>query len=295
MKSRFRGLVASVGGAAVVASLFVGGPAVADAAATDPTAAAVRALEAHNLLTETPGGADAAGVVSGENGVTVGDQNAAVSLKPVTGAAGVSAAAGAAVVYAESGYQYAVTGRGAQADAGYVVIGNSSAPSTFEFTIAAGGDAAQLELAPDGSVLVKNAAGETVNVLGAAWALDASGAPVPTWYTIERGTVIQHVDHRGAAYPVVADPRLLCDGVFCTVMYNKSETQQIATVSGTTGVLITAGCSLLAGPIGGLVCGFSAAYAGQQAQSALNQGKCLGMRALIYLPQSTTHLVIERC
>jgi hypothetical protein len=280
---------------AAAATLAVAGAAPAGAATADPTAAAVRALDAHDLLTETPGGNDAAGAVSAYSGVTVGADAAAVSLKPATDAAGVPAAGGAAVVYPEAGYQYAVTGEGARADAGYVVIGGSSAPSAFPFAVDAAGTAAQLELTADGSVLVKNPAGEIVNVLGAAWAIDAMGVSVPTWYSIDGGVVIQHVDHSRAAYPVVADPRLLCDGVFCTVMYNKSETQQIATVSGTTGVLITAGCTALGGPIAGLVCGFSAAYAGQQAQTALNQGKCLGMRALIYLPQSTTHLVIERC
>ncbi|RDV44819.1 hypothetical protein DOE76_11425 [Leifsonia sp. ku-ls] len=280
---------------AAAATPAVAGAAPAGAATADPTAAAVRALDAHDLLAETPGGSDAAGAVSAESGVTVGADAAAVSLKPATDAAGVSAAGGAAVVYPEAGYQYAVTGEGARADAGYVVIGGSSAPSAFPFAVDAAGTAAQLELTADGSVLVKNTEGEIVNVLGAAWALDAKGVSVPTWYSIDGGVVIQHVDHSRAACPVVADPRLLCDGVFCTVMYNKSETQQIATVSGTTGVLITAGCTALGGPIAGLVCGFSAAYAGQQAQTALNQGKCLGMRALIYLPQSTTHLVIERC
>lgn len=51
----------------------------------------------------------------------------------------------------------------------------------------------------------------------------------------------------------------------------------------------------LPGPIGALACGFAAAYVGQQATTALNQGKCIGMRALIYVPMSTTHLVIEPC
>jgi fructose-specific phosphotransferase system IIC component len=79
------------------------------------------------------------------------------------------------------------------------------------------------------------------------------------------------------------------------MMYSKSETQQVAAYSGAAGSLLTTGCSILAGAIGGLVCGFAAGYAGGVAQQALNQGKCVGMRAMIYVPQPTTHLVIEKC
>lgn len=268
--------------------------AVPAAAAPDETVQAIRALDQHDLLTGL-GASAAAGDVSATTGVTVGSADAAVSLRPETSAAGVVAAGGSTVVYHEDGYQYAVTGQGAQADAGYAIIPDASAPSEYRFDVDAGGQAAQLELTADGGVLVKNAAGETVNALGAAWALDANGAAVGTWYTLDGSTVVQHVDHVGAAYPVVADPRLLCDWVYCTVMYNKAETQQIAASNGTAGILITTGCSMLAGPIGALACGFASAYVGQQATTALNQGKCIGMRALIYVPMSTTHLVIEPC
>lgn len=199
------------------------------------------------------------------------------------------------MIYSENGFQYAVTGEGSQADAGYAIIPDAAAPDEYRFEIDAGGRAAHLELTAEGGVLVKNGSGATVNALGAAWALDAKGTPVRTWYTLNGNTVVQHVDHAGAAYPVVADPRLLCDWVYCTVMYNRAETQQIAATNGTSGILITTGCSMLAGPIGALVCGFSAAYVGQQASTALNQGQCIGMRALIYVPMATTHLVIDRC
>lgn len=268
-------------------------PAAA-APAPDETIQAVRALDQHDLLTASPESA-AAGDVSAAVGVSVGSAETAVSLRPDTEVRGVVTAGGSTVVYPEDGYQYAVTGQGAQADAGYAIIPNASAPTEYRFEVDAGGQPARLQLTSDGGVLVENAAGETVNALGAAWALDARGVPVRTWYTLDRSTVVQHVDHAGATYPVVADPRLMCDWVYCTVMYSKAETQQIAATNGTSGILITTGCSMLAGPIGALVCGFSAAYVGQQASTALNQGKCIGMRALIYVPMATTHLVIDHC
>jgi hypothetical protein len=134
-----------------------------------------------------------------------------------------------------------------------------------------------------------------VNILGSAWATDAAGAPVPTSYSIEGGTLIQHVLHDGAAYPVVADPRLACNGIFCTMEYTRSETQMLANWSGTAGIVISAGCAKLAGAIGGLVCALSAGVISSVASQALSQGQCFGMRAFIYVPQSTTHPVTVNC
>lgn len=276
------------------ASAFAVASVAPASAEPGPTVQALRALDQRGLLTGSED-VSAAGAVSARTGVTVGTGDAMVSLQPDTDSPGAIVADGSAVVYSEAGFHYAVTGAGARADAGYVVIDSAEAPNDFRFDVASAGKPARLEPTSDGGVLVKNPEGQTVNALAAAWAVDATGKQLPSWYTLDGGTVIQHVDHRGAAYPVVADPRLLCDGVFCTVMYNKAETQQLAASSGTAGVLITGGCTMLAGPIGGLSCGFAVAYVGQQAQNALNQGKCLGMRALIYVPTSTTHLVIEKC
>lgn len=192
-------------------------------------------------------------------------------------------------------HAFAMTGSGSAADAGYIVITGAGAPTTFSFEVTADGSAASLEQTPDGGVLVKNAAGEVVNILGAAWALDARGAALKTWYSVSEGLVVQHVDHAGASYPVVADPRLMCDGVFCTMEYTRAETQTLANWSGTAGTLITAGCTKLGGVIGGLACGIAAGVISSMASQALSQNKCFGMRAFIYVPMSTTHAVTVNC
>jgi hypothetical protein len=285
---------ALVAGAAVMALMTTAVPAAA--VESDPLIESVRVLDEHGLMSTAAGG-EGSGVVAPETGVTVSTQAGTVSLRPDAGSIGEMAAGGAAVVYdGGADHSFAVTGSGAAADAGYVVIDGDAAPDAFAFSLVADGRPALLELTDAGGVLVKNAAGEVVNVLGPAWALDANGGAVPTRYELgARGELIQRVDHKDAAYPVVADPRLLCDLLFCTMMYSKSETQHVAAYSGAAGSLLTTGCSILAGAIGGLVCGFAAGYAGGVAQQALNQGKCVGMRAMIYVPQPTTHLVIEKC
>lgn len=116
-----------------------------------------------------------------------------------------------------------------------------------------------------------------------------------TWYTIDGSAVVQHVEHAGAAYPVVADPRLACNGVFCTMEYKRSETQTLANWGGTAGNLITAGCSALIGTIGGFACGLASSVVSSTASTALSQKKCFGMRAFIYTPVITAHPVVVPC
>jgi hypothetical protein len=276
-------------------ALAVGLSVPSAAAERGDTAETMQALDDLDLLTAVEGPSRASGDISARTGLTITTETGTVSMQPDTGTPATLAEGGSVAVYASATFDYALTGEDAQADAGYVVIKEASAPNEYRFRMAADGRGAHLTLTDDGGVIVSNSQNQVVNALAPAWAVDAEGAPVRTWYSLDEDTVVQHVDHRGAAYPVVADPRLLCNGVFCTLMYNKSETQQVASKSGTAAALLGAGCGALAGPIGGLVCGFAASYAGQVAQDALNQGKCVGMRAFIYVPVSTTHLVIEPC
>lgn len=43
-------------------------------------------------------------------------------------------------------------------------------------------------------------------MIAAPWAVDSGGRSVATRFEIRDSTLIQHVDHRGARYPVIADP-----------------------------------------------------------------------------------------
>ena len=62
----------------------------------------------------------------------------------------------------------------------------------------------------------------------APWALDAQGNAVPTSYEVRGMTLVQTVEHQGAAYPVVADPSFSCGFMYCTIWHNRWETRQIA-------------------------------------------------------------------
>jgi hypothetical protein len=178
--------------------------------------------------------------------------------------------------------------------AAYVVIESPLAPQSFGFDVRVDGEPAQLEKDGDG-VLVRDNAGTIRNRIAAPWALDANGAERTTSYSIVGSTVVQHVDIDHAAFPVVADPRLQCDGLFCTIEYKRGETQTLSNWGGSAATLITAGCGMLGGPIAGVACGPANSIVMSTAASALSQKKCFGMRAFIYVPVPTTHPVVVPC
>ena len=82
-------------------------------------------------------------------------------------------------------------------------ITSADAPAVYRFADAVPeGHGAYVHA--DGSVRFVDFAGvETGAGIGAPWALDATGA---TSFALEGRTLVQTVDHAGAAYPVVAGP-----------------------------------------------------------------------------------------
>ena len=58
----------------------------------------------------------------------------------------------------------------------------------------------------DGTVRFVDAAGNETAGIATPWALDAHGVAIPTSYTLDGTTLVQTIEHAGAAYPVVADP-----------------------------------------------------------------------------------------
>ncbi|PJJ63342.1 hypothetical protein [Compostimonas suwonensis] len=284
----------------LTATLIALGSSTPAIAATDDTTSAT--LQQFDLLTtastaNTESSEISWSSLSVEAGLTVETSVGTVSVSPVTESVPSTTGSGQALIYdAGSDYSFALTaGPVAPANAGYVVIDSPSAPNTYAFEIQADGLPATLTPTDGDRILVKNSRGQTLNVVGAAWARDAEGVSLPSWYSIEGNILTQHVDHSEAAYPVVADPSLECDGLFCTIMYTRSETQQLATSTTTAATLISTGCTALGGVIGGLACGIAASYMIDYANSALNAGKCVGIRAIIYIPQPTTHPVTENC
>jgi hypothetical protein len=99
-----------------------------------------------------------------------------------------------------------------------VTIAGPGSPSQFRFPVSLD-SGSSLELREDGSVTVSsevsyrdeagNATTRTLvtSTIAAAWAVDADGKAVPTRYSLEGNTLVQHVDLTSTtAFPVVADP-----------------------------------------------------------------------------------------
>ncbi|WP_435741954.1 hypothetical protein [Nocardioides sp. SYSU DS0663] len=51
-----------------------------------------------------------------------------------------------------------------------------------------------------------SSSGDVIGAFAAPWAFDAGARPVPTRFEITPEGLTQVVDHRGARYPVIADP-----------------------------------------------------------------------------------------
>jgi len=270
--------------AATVAIAIAAPARAAEAGETDDTVSALGGL---NLLASD---GSVKGDLAVDTGVVVGSGATSVGLKPDTDAPGSLASGGAAVVYSdESGnFAYAVTGEGSAANAGYVVIDSEDAPAEYRFRITADAEPAILESAADGMVLVKDARGTLLNAIHAPWAIAADGKPVATSYTLEGDVVVQHVDHAGAVYPVVADPRLACDLLWCTLELTRTETSIVAQGGGGA---IACGAAGPAAPI----CVALLVGGAAMASIALANKKCIGVRTARAGLPTTTHLVYVGC
>ncbi len=89
------------------------------------------------------------------------------------------------------------------------LIDDAAAPESYSYSIDVA-EGATLAVDEDGAVHITSADGEFVGGVAPAWAVDASGAPVPTSYRVDGTTLTQLIDHDGGqyAYPIVADPWL---------------------------------------------------------------------------------------
>lgn len=291
-KKMFVGLAAAV--------MVIGGFATPASAAPNSDSA-TQALNNLGLLSAAPEDtADAPGSEAAPSSslttstLRVESKAGAVGISPVTSASGSISEDRAVTILAESDASYALTSQsaGAHANAGYVVLHNESAPKEFRFRVTANDRPAVLSLI-DGRVLVSDQNGDPVNVFGSAWAKDANGNDVATSYSVDGDTLIQSVaTTKSTAYPVVADPRVQCDLVWCTLEFTRTETRTASeTAAGATGVLC-AGAALL-NPIVGFVCGAYGAAFWVAAVQAKNTGQCAGFRMLAI--GGSAHPVIIRC
>jgi len=217
--------------------------------------------------------AESTAAVSLKSGLTVGTGADAVQVMPV-GAKGQKALSpsGLAVFANGKDSAYAFSTAATGGNAGYAVVQNANAPTSHQFQVSVAGKPAKLQLDGNGGVNVLNGAGTIVNMIAPAWALDANGTAVPSFYSVKGNIVTQTVEHAGAAYPVVADPRLRCDQIWCTMELTRRETGQMADSA------LNAG--LVCGAFGGGFVPCAAVVAGGWAQAniARNTGQCIGVR-----------------
>jgi len=182
-------------------------------------------------------------------------------------------------------------------------IRGADAPTRFRFPIVVSGGHQLLLKQADGSVAVvveESGALRLVAVVTAPWAVDAAGRQVSTRLEVSGSSIVQYVDHLGAAYPVVADPNITdCGIATCSLYIGRARTASIATyvqryANASTAAIATAfGAACF--PLGGypaLVCaGVAAVWGGfaiDQFVYAKSQKKCIRLR---YVPLTVPSLV----
>ena len=189
---------------------------------------------------------------------------------------------GSNVVYPDVATDAAVVARatpeGAQA---LIVIDGNSAPERYTFPIEVNGQDTVLRESDDGGIeVISPDSTDPVATVAPPWATDAHGAPVSTHYEIEGSSIIQVVDHHGAAYPVTADPKYSWGYVTGTAYYNRKETRSLKTRS--YAYVVAAGlCAAFGGATAGAACAVGAAVAAQWnyvASNAYGDGKCVKIK-----------------
>jgi hypothetical protein len=228
--------------------------------------------------------------VSLKVGLTVSTGSSTMRLQPVAAAPAKALSPGGLAVYANTADSvFALSSAKTGGNAGYAVMSGPGAPTAYRFMFTVDGRPAVLKLASDGGVEVYSASGALVNSIVPAWAKDATGAAVPTSYSVEGNILTQTVTHSGAVYPVVADPRARCDGLWCTLELTRYETRLLAANALSPGIA----CRFL-GPGAG-VCAALLISAWAQANLALANGQCTGVRVWQANMVSYPHLAYIRC
>jgi hypothetical protein len=225
-----------------------------------------------------------------KTGLAVTTGRHTVLVRPVAAGTGRALSPSGLAVYADTAESsYAMSTASTGGNAGYAVIRGPGAPAEYRFMFTVDGRPAVLKLTEGGGVEVFDRAGVLVNAVVPAWAVDAGGAAVATSYSVSGNILTQRVEHAGAAYPVVADPRLRCDGLWCTNELTRHETRLLAANALSPGIA----CRFL-GP-GASVCAAVLIGAWAQANLALANNQCVGFRVWQANLVSYPHLAYIRC
>ncbi|WP_143233313.1 hypothetical protein [Actinomyces ruminis] len=147
--------------------------------------------------------------VDGNEGITFIDEDGTsinIQLPDIADAEGAEVLSDGTVVFPDEGAANSViiTDRGVQM---LTTINDSDAPTRYSYDIDLQSDQ-HIELI-DGGAVVVDEDGTAVLAAGSAWATDAEGKNIPTWYEIDGNTLTQVIDHTSiedTVYPIVADP-----------------------------------------------------------------------------------------
>lgn len=153
-----------------------------------------------------------------------------------------------------------------------VVIRDSAARCEYRFglEVPAG---TTVEERDDGGLRVVGGDGVVLASVAAPWAYDAMGRPLPAFQSWDGDDVVVRVDHRGATYPVLADPEFDWGWVSGTLYFNREETRNARDAVALAG-LVAGACSHPA-------CRVIAPIAGVLALAAARiyeDGKCLKIK-----------------
>ena len=163
------------------------------------------------------------------------------------------------------------------------VIADAGAPAEYTYRF----DGAIPTLNADGSVDLNVPVAQgilaSVGHLDAPWAVDATGAQVPTAYRIDGSAVVQHVDLGAArAFPVVADPNFQSNCTWygmCYIRFNKAMTNSVSHKTGLAGIVV--GLTAISGGTLAPVAAVVAARLGISSLNAayyLGRNNCIGYR-----------------
>jgi len=275
---------------AIAAAVPGGGDVVAPAGSGDTAVAIVDGTQV-----SVPGSSDGAVTVAPTDpAITALVMPVTVSLPKESGGKHAKAARDGTVVYpggSASGAGAAVQVLSDGSVRLSTVLRSDKSPTRFTYEI--GGATPVLQ--PDGSVdLVQTITGDgvqaglTVGHIDPAWATDAKGAPVATHYEVpgNSGKLVQVISpDKNAAYPIVADPRVVLHWTYQIVLFSKSETNTISWGAAGAATLLwkvpALGAVLASGA------GLLAAYSGY----LVSVGKCLavyhlGLASLAIIPYS---------
>ena len=266
--------------AAVAAAACAAVPATA-VAEPDTTAAATQAVE---KITGSSAGELAGAPQDLREGLTLAQDGLSMTVTPVADNVAKRVAAGKAV-YADARQNTDIV---MQRNAGnaqlLTVLNGPDAPAeqAYDLGLPVG---AELHPNQDGSVSI--ASGEqTIGHIAAPWATDANGKAFPTRYTVEGNRLVQHVDHAGAAYPVVADPSVSF-GWFIYVTFTKAETKAVADYAGAGAVASTV-CGMIphkgVGAACGVIVGFAAWEMAEGFKEAAASNRCARMSFTYPIP-----------